>query len=193
MNSPNTFRANDRVSWFESLLAYPASAGFTLKYRLLWPAVAPVEIPSTVEGDGYRVSLSSQSTAAWPAGPALLVGIVTLGAGAQPYGSFAPGDSVTIEQKSVTILPNLVVLANVDGRSANKRALDAAEAALLAYLEGGKACVEEYEIAGRKMKFRDLAQIRDLINHYKALVARENTAMSMLQGGRPPGRVHYRG
>jgi hypothetical protein len=186
MNEPITFRAGDSASWSESLPDYLASAGWSLNYRLLWPVGTAVDIPSAAEFTGdeerYVVSLLSTDTAGWAAGQATLVSWVEKG-----------GARITLEQKAVTILPDLTVATSHDGRSAYKKALDQAEAALAAYAAGGKACVAEYEIAGRRMKFRDTQQILDLINHYKRLVAKETAALAMLQGGGAPGRVYYRG
>lgn len=182
MNEPTTFRAGDSASWSESLPDYPASAGWLLKYRLIWPTGTGVNLTATPAGNDFAVSLVSSDTTGWTAGKATLVSWVEKGT-----------DRVTLEQKAVTILPDMTQAITHDGRSANKQALDAAEAALAEYLKGGKATVAEYEVAGRRMKFRDADQIIALINHYKPLVARENAALALLQGGGMPGRVYYRG
>jgi hypothetical protein len=181
MNSPTTFRAGDSASWSESLSAYPASAGWIMKLRMLWPAGQAIDIATTADGDDFAVTLAASDTASWQAGKATLVAWVEKGT-----------QSITVGDLSVQVLPNLRLQANHDGRTANKRALDAAEAALLKYLEGGQALVEEYEIDGRRMKFRSTQEIRDLIAHYKRAVAKENAAFAILQGGGMPGRVHYR-
>jgi len=181
MNTPDTFRAGDSVSWSEFLPDYLPADGWVLKFRLLWPSGVK-EFEAVGSGTEHAVNLASTSTADWQAGTATLLRYVE-----------KAGHKVTLSSSSVTVLPDLTAATGHDGRSMNRRALDAAEAALLAYLQGGKACVAEYEIAGRKMKFRDVSQIRELIAHYKVLVARENTAMAMLQGGHPPGRIFYRG
>ncbi len=183
MNEPTTFRAGDSASWSESLSDYPASAGWSLKYRLIWPSGSGVNLTATPAGDDFEINLDSANTSAWQPGQATLVSWVEK----------APAERITVGQKIVTILPDLTQAVTHDGRSANKQALDAAEAALAEYLKGGKATVAEYEVAGRRMKFRDADQILALINHYKPLVARENAALALLQGGGMPGRVYYRG
>ena len=182
MNEPTTFRAGDSASWSESIPDYPASAGWVLKYRMLWPTGTGAAIPTTANGDDHVVSLSSTDTAPWLAGLATLVRWVEKGAA-----------RVTLGQLSVNILPDLTQAVTHDGRTANKKALDAAEAALAAYAAGGKACVAEYTIGDKAMKFRDTQQILDLIQHYKRLVAKENAALAILGGSGVPGRVHYRG
>lgn len=181
MNAPTTFRAGDSASWSESLPDYLPADGWALNFRLLW-AAGGADIPSTPSGDEHAVSLSATATASWPAGPATLVSQAVKGA-----------EKITLGSQSVTILPDLMAAVSHDGRSRNQRALDAAEAALLAYAEGGKAHVAEYEIDGNRMRFRDTQQILDLINHFKRLVAKENAALALVQGGGAPGRVYYRG
>ena len=181
MNEPTTFRAGDSASWSESLPATPASAGWSLKYRLIYPAGTAFAFDATPNGDDYDVALTSADTSNWVAGNATLISWVEKVA-----------DKKTIAQKAITVLPDLTVAATHDGRTANKKALDAAEAALAAYLTGGKAMVAEYVVDGRQMKFRDSNQILELIAYYKPLVARENAALAMLEGGGYPGRVYYR-
>lgn len=181
MNAPTTFRAGDSTSWSESLPDYLPADGWSLNLRLLWSS-GGANIPTTPSGDEYAVSLTGTETANWPAGPATLVSQAVKGA-----------DKITLGSQAVTILPDLMTSASHDGRSANRKALEAAEAALAAYLTGGQAMVEEYEIAGRRMKFRSADEITKLINFYKPLVAKENAALALLQGGGAPGRVYYRG
>lgn len=181
MTAPSSYRAGDSVSWTETLEAYPASAGWSLKYRMLWSA-GNTQINTTASGDDHVASVAAATSANWPAGSATLASWVERGA-----------EKITLGSEPVTILPNLSIAASYDGRSRNQRALAAAEAALLAYAEGGKAHVAEYEIDGNRMKFRDTQQILDLIAHYKREVAKEAGALALLQGGSPPGRIYYRG
>ena len=55
-------------------------------------------------------------------------------------------------------------------------------------LAGGRAHVEEYEVAGRRMKFRSADGLRDLINYYKREVATER-ARALALSGVAPGRI----
>lgn len=181
MDTPDTFRAGDSITWTESLPEYPPSDGWSLRFRLLW-STGNAHFDGAPDGDNYTVSLSSEDTASWSAGSATLVRWVE-----------HSGAKKTLSSNPVTILADLTEATQHDGRSRNRRALDAAEAALSAYLSGGKGMVAEYEIAGRKMKFRDAEQIVAIINHYRPLVARENAAMALISGGSTPGRVYYRG
>lgn len=182
MPTPTSFRAGDSVAWTESLANYKAADGWSLKYRLLNASGKIIDIDSTANGDDYDVSLTSIQTAAWTPGASSLVAFVEKGA-----------DRITLSVTEIVVLPNLVAASNYDGRSQNVRALEAAEAALVAYLEGGKGHVSEYEIDGRHMKFRNASEIKDLINHYRAAVNKERALLAMLDGGQPPGRCYYRG
>lgn len=180
MNAPDTFRAGDSISWTESLPAYPASAGWALKYRLLWPTGTAVALDAVAAGDDHAVALDAADTADWTAGSATLVAWVEQGT-----------DRVTLEQQPVTILPDLSAATTYDGRSQAVKALAQARAALASYMEKGQLHVAEYDVAGRRMKFRSSTEITDLIAYYEGEVARERAAAALLQGG-SPGRVYTR-
>jgi uncharacterized membrane protein len=179
---PTALRAGDTVTWTRELPEHSAAAGWALKYRLLWPTGTAVDITSTGAGTLHTVALTASNTAAYAAGAATLV------AYAEHSGS---SQRVTLEAQPLTILPNLVTAATLDGRSANQIALDAANAALAAYMASGRVHVAEYDIAGRSMKFRSAEEIRALIEHYEAAVGKDRAALALLSGG-SPGRVYTR-
>ena len=180
MTAPTTFRAGDSVTWTEELPAYPASAGWALKYKLLWASGTAVAINAVASGDAHAVSLAASATVDWAAGSATLVSWVEKGV-----------ERVTLDQQSVTIQPNLAAASTFDGRSQAVKGLADAKAALAAYVAGGKAHVAEYDIAGRRMKFRSSKEITDLIDFYEREAAGERALAAVLQGG-SPGRVNIR-
>lgn len=182
MNCPATLRAGDSVKWSESLPDYPASAGWVLKQRLLWSSGSGVTLAGVAQGDDFDFTVATTDSKDWKEGKATLVQWVEKGS-----------EKITLGQKEVTILPDLSVAVSHDGRSQSRKALDDAEAALANYMASGQLHVAEYEIAGRRMKFRDAEQIQKLITHYKTEVAKENAALALLNGGSVPGRVYYRG
>jgi len=182
MNCPATLRAGDSAKWSESLPDYPASAGWSLKQRLLWSSGSGITLNGIAQGDAFEFTVTMADSQNWTAGKATLVQWVEKGV-----------EKITLGQKEVTILPDLSVAVNHDGRSRNRKALDDAEAALANYVASGQLHVAEYEIAGRRMKFRDAEQIQKLITHFKTEVAKENAALALLNGGSVPGRVYYRG
>lgn len=181
-NEPTAIRAGDSAAWTRELPAYSAADGWALKYRLLYAAGTAVDITSTGAGTLHTVNLSAANTASWVAGSATLVAYVE---------KAATSEKVTLESTPVIILPDLTTAATHDGRSTNRIALENARAALASYAQKGQVHVAEYDIAGRRMKFRDSQQIVDLIRYYEFEVARENAALALL-AGTSPGRVQVR-
>lgn len=177
MTAPTTLRAGDSATWTETLTAYPASDGWTHKSKILWPVGTGVTLTAVGSGDDHTYTVAAGVTAAWRDGTATLLSWVE-----------RSGERVTLGATALTILPDLANLAAVDGRSAAAKALADAKAALAAYVAGGKGHVEEYEIAGRRIRFRGITEIRDLIKHYEIEVAGERALQALLQGG-SPGRV----
>lgn len=184
MNAPSTLRAGDSVSWTESLPSYPSTDGWSLKFRLVWQVGSPVDLSASVAGGvagEYSVNITSATSQSWVAGSATLVSWVEK----------SGGNRVTLEQQSVTILPDLTTSTTFDGRTANAKALADAKAALAAYSANGQVHVQEYDVGGRRMKFRSTKDITDLIAYYEVQVGRERALQAILDGG-APGRVNVR-
>jgi len=182
MDSPDSFRAGDSVTWTVSLPAFPASAGWVVSYRLLSPSGVAIDIETTADGDDHVATLTAADTASWAAGTATLVCLAA-----------KTGERKTVDSKTVSILPDLAVIGTFDGRSRNKKTLDDLETALAAYASAGQGHIAEYQVAGRVMKFRSVEEIQALIAHYRRLVIKENAIMALANGGQPPGRCYYRG
>jgi hypothetical protein len=183
--APASFRAGDSAAWKTALPDYPSTDGWSLIYRLIFPGSAVADIPATGgTGGDYTIALSATVTSAWPAGPGTLVSRVDRGSGAGL-------ERLTLNQQAVVILPNLATANNFDGRSANVKALADARAALAQYMANGQMHVAEYEIAGRRMKFRSAQEIIDLIAYYEREVAKERAAAALMQGI-APGRIYTR-
>jgi hypothetical protein len=183
-SEPTSLRAGDSAAWQRDLADHSAADGWTLKYRLLWPAGTPAEITSTGVGTVHTVSLSAADTASYTAGTPTLVGYVEKGSGPTL-------ERVTLSSSVITVLPNLTTLTANDGRSQNQIALADAKAALASYMSKGQLHVAEYDIAGRTMKFRSSSEILDLIAHYKREVFSETAATALLNGV-SAGRVAVR-
>ncbi len=181
-NEPTAIRAGDSASWTRELPAYSAADGWALKYRLLYASGSAQTFNATGAGTLHTVSLTAANTAAWVAGSATLVAYVE---------KAATSEKATLESTPVTILPDLTVAATHDGRSTNRIALENARAALASYAQKGQVHVAEYDIAGRRMKFRDSQQIVDLIRYYEFEVARENASLALINGV-SAGRVQVR-
>jgi hypothetical protein len=178
---PATIRAGDAVSWCRDLPLYLPADGWALKYRLLWQVAPAAAISSAAYNiTQHLVGLTAAETAAFQTGRATMVGWVE-----------RTDERVTLTQLQVDVLPDLTAATSLDGRSANERALTDARAALAAYVSGGQSMVEEYVILNRRMKFRDLAQLENLIKHYEREVAKDNARAAALQGV-SPGRIYTR-
>lgn len=182
MSAPSQIRAGDSVAWSETLTDYPASAGWVLKYRILYRSGSGTAIAfeATADGDDHAVALAAATTAAYAAGAATLVRYVEKGV-----------DKVTLGTQAIEILPDVTVAATLDTRTQNERALADAEAALADHLESGRAHVQSYTIAGRTMAFRAVDELRALIEHYQRLVAADRARAAALNGY-APGRVFTR-
>ena len=62
--------AGDSLKFASTVPDYPASAGYTLTYRLVRRdgVAGPIEIAATADGDGYQVNVSPATTATWTVG-----------------------------------------------------------------------------------------------------------------------------
>lgn len=179
-SEPSSLRVGDAIAWTRDLPEYLPGDGWVLKYRLLWHAPPSASVAAVASDALHLVEIASATTAAYQAGRATLLGWVERAA-----------DRVTLLQAPLEVLPDLTAATSLDGRTANQRRLADARAALDAAISSGRLMTEEYTILNRRMKFRDLQQIRDLIAHYEREVARDNAAIALAQGV-SPGRVYTR-
>lgn len=175
MTEPVSIRAGDSASWEADVPAYPSASGWQLSYRILSASGAALEFDATAStGTTWSVALTAAQTANLAAGAASLVAYVEKGSGP------------SLERATLYVLPllverDLVAAKTFDGRTDNQRALADLRTALASH--AGKATVEEYEIAGRRMKFRRPAEILVLIRFYEQEVARERNAGTVGLGG----------
>lgn len=174
---PTTIRAGDSVVWARELEDYSVADGWALKYRLLYASGTAVAITSTGSGTTHTVNLTSADTDGFVAGDATLVGYVEKGAGASL-------ERKTVFSAVIEILADLAAATTHDGRTDNQIALEAARAALKTHMQNGQAHVAEYDIGGRRMKFRDVEQITALIRYYEAEVKREQREAKGVRGNR---------
>jgi hypothetical protein len=172
---PARVRAGDTVTWRKSLADYPATAGWTLYYRLI-NSTAKFDITTTADGADHLVSVAKATSATYTAGDYSLIAWVANGT-----------ERVTLDPSRITVLPDLAAVsaAGYDGRSQAKKMLDAIDAALLSLSSGERLAVVEAEVAGRRLKynFEGLMKLRNL---YSAQVQAEINAerASLGLGGR---------
>lgn len=167
---PTAITAGDTITWTRALPDYPASAGWVLSYTLL-NAGFRAQFSSVPDGDAHRITQGAAITAQWPAGDYDWQATVALGA-----------DRFTIGSGRMTIQPDFANLVGLDNRSPARKALEALQSAYIEYLTNGQGHVAEYEIAGRRMKFRNAAEIWQQIEKLKREVAKEDAAARLAAG-----------
>ncbi len=176
---PTSVVAGDTVSWSKALADYPAADGWVLHYRLI-NAAGKIDITATASGNDHLVSEAATTTDDWVSGTYTWQAYVTLGAARH-----------TVGQGSLVIKPNLAAeVAGYDTRTTAKKTLDLIDAALLAH--GPSAWTQEYEIAGRRMKFRSPSEFLSLRDKLRAEVAREAAADRLAQGLGSASKVYVR-
>lgn len=158
-NFPESFIQGDSLKFEVSNSDFKASEDWSLSYELVG-ATSTITITSTVDGDGFKIDVSSTTTAGYATGLYTVYEIF----------SNLDGSRNTNEVSQTTILLNPVGATASDQRTHNQRTLDAIEAVI-----EGRATVdqESYSIAGRsltRMSIGDLMKFRD---RYREYVLRE--------------------
>lgn len=174
-----TLIVGDTLAFTTTLPDYPASDGWTLTYRLV-PRTSGTqyELTASADGDAYDVAVSATTTALWTAGEYSWSSYVTKAA-----------ERYTVESGTITLLPDPGQVAAYDGRSQARKAVDDLRAALATYT-ASQGHVAEYEIAGRRMKFKDSTDILTLLNYWEIALQREEAAAAVA-AGRPNPRRYY--
>jgi hypothetical protein len=156
--------------------AYPASAGWVLRYRLRprTPGVPEILLTCAAAGDDHQPSAPASLTAQWVPG-------------AYSWASWVEraGESYTLEQGQITILPDpRTAAAGVDGRSHDQRMVD-----LLRALIEGRAGTDaaEVEIAGRRVKKMAPGELMKWLSVYEQRLATAE-AQARLAAGLGGGR-----
>lgn len=179
VTAPSSIRAGDSVTWKRELPNYPASAGWSLAYRLVPRAGGtPYDIPTTADGDDFVVALSSSDTSAWSAGDYSLVEVVT-----------RTTERVTLQILPCAVLPDLLTAIGMDERSAAQKIVEAIDA----WLSGKAGWAGEKTIGDRTIKSYPLPDLMQLRSFYAQQAASEAAAANLLSGlGVGRGRVQVR-
>lgn len=168
---PDSVRAGDTIAWQKTLSDFPASSGWTLKYRLI-NAAGSIDIVASASGADHLVSVSATTSATWQPGTYQYQSYVTKAA-----------ERYTVAIGSVEILPNLAAqVAGYDTRSTAKKTLEQLEAAHADYVSKGQGITQRYTIQDREIWFRSAADIIKLMNYYRNLVAQEEAAAAIKDG-----------
>ena len=164
--------AGDTFHDVVALPTYPAGAGWVLHYRLVPEASGgtAIELTGTAQGDEHLLAATAAATAAWVPGLYSRTSWVA-----------RSGEVYSIASDVIELKPDpRSVAAGFDGRTAARKALDAANEALVAY--GHKAWTQAYTIGNRAMTFRSPAEFLAWRSALQAEVQREENAAGMAAG-----------
>lgn len=166
-----TLIAGDTLQFEKSVPDYPASAGYTLKYRLVprTGAGTAIVVTASASGADYVVNELPATTATWAPG-------------FYSWSSWVEKASErrTLESGQIEIKPDPATTgAPLDSRSHARKVLDAIEAVL-----EGRASVDQQEVtlAGRSLKLTPIADLLALHDKYVAMVRREDDAARVAAG-----------
>ena len=166
----NVIIAGDTLDFTTSAPDYPASSGWSLKYRLAPRSTGTaIDITATASGDDYAIQVTATATAAWAPGYYSWVAFVEKASERYTVGS----GQLEIRAASSTLA------AGTDGRTHARKVLDAIEAVL-----EGRATKdqEEYAINGRSLKRTPIEELMKMRQLYRNEVAGEDAAANLAAG-----------
>lgn len=161
---------------------YTPAGGWSMTLRLVpRSSGTPLSVTASATDDNleFAIEVASATTATWTAGTYSAFALVTLS-----------GERKTVHIGEVQILANPGTATSFDVRSDAKQTLDALREALKTYATNSQGHVAEYDIAGRRMKFRSSAEIIEQIRYWERIVADETVA-ERLAAGLSSGRKIY--
>lgn len=183
----DTLIAGDTLDFATSVPDFPATDGWTLRFRLI-PQVTGVGSPIDLtavpyQNQDYRVQVGPQTTAGWIAAD------YTLSRWVEKQGARYAVETSPELPVQVRILPDPATATAYDGRTDARRNLDAIETYL-----GGKSttAVQEYEINGRRLVNYKPAELIVLADYYRRQVANEDRAASLAAGLGNPRHLYVR-
>lgn len=170
--------AGDTLDFTTSAPDYPASAGWSLVFKLIpRTSGSVITITSTASGDDHQCQVGASTTAAWAAGNYSWSSRVTNGT-----------EQYSLEQGSIVIKPDPATATTLDNRSHARKMLENIEA----WLESRDPAVAEYEIAGRKMKYTPPDVLYLLKSRLTAEVAAEDNAARLANGLGTGRKIQFR-
>lgn len=175
---PDSVVAGDTLTWTRSLADYPAGT-WTLKYRLI-NAAGKIDITASASGTDHLVAISAATSANYTAGTYAWTALVE-----------KTGERATIGGGTIVVKPNIAALNTLDARTDAAKIVDQLMAAYTSYTSSN-GLVAEYEIAGRRMKYRSAAEILEQISLWEARVASEKRAERIAAGLQAGNRVLVR-
>lgn len=165
---PSALRVGMTWQWRRTLANYPASV-WTLTYWFKQAAAsgAKFSIEAAADGDAHAVEVAATITAAYTADDYTWVAVATSG-----------GDAFEVDSGTCKLLPKYNADTALDDRTHAKKMLERVEAALEAISMGAKS----YGIGTRSYTSRDIPELTDLRNQYRAEVFAEQLAENARNG-----------
>lgn len=172
----STLVAGETLNYRADIAEYPATSGWQLTLYLNPRAGGSAHtVASTADGGAHLLQASGTTTAAWVAGAYAYEIWAALGA-----------ERYRLEAGQLQVQPSLIgAAAGLDTRSTAQRVLDALETALRTHAESGSACVGEYTVAGRTVRYRTLLELQQAIAKARRDVRAEDAAARVAQGLSP--------
>lgn len=184
---PAEIRIGDTVIF--DVPSFANSIGTTIDntYTLTWygrtnTAEKGASVTATNQGDGWRVTIPSTTTADWVAGDWYFQLVAVSG-----FLQYLAGEG---QFKAIASLAYAGTPGAFDGRSRAQVDLDQVQAAIRTILDGG--AVQSYSIAGRNLSKYALADLLALETKLKAEVKREQTADLIRNGHGNPHNLFVR-
>lgn len=177
---PTRVTAGDTIAWTKSFADYPASAGWTLKYRLI-NAAAKIDIIASASGADHAVNVSAATSAAWASGK-------------YSWQSWVEKDAERYTQAvgEIDVNRNLAAeSAGYDTRSDAKKILDQLMTAYQA-ATATKSFLGEYSIGDRRLVFQKKSDWILEINYWKGLVHAEKQEQRLAEGLGSGSKIYVR-
>ncbi len=167
---PDFVTAGDTVQFQINLCHYPAGAGWVLHYKLV-NALGGIDIDSTAVGDEHFINVPAATSAIWVAGTYSF----------QAYVDGVDSQRFTVETGTIVVKRDIAAeAAGYDNRTAARKLLDVLDGFMADY--GAKAYQQEYEIAGRRIKFVSPGEFLAFRDKVKAEVAAEEARERAARG-----------
>lgn len=162
---PTQLHAGDSIAWERDVPAYPAAAGWSLRYVLSGPARHVLEALATAP---YRIELAAADTASWAPGLYRWVALAINGT-----------QRLTVDSGTLEVAANLETAEPSDARSHAQRMLALIEAALEKRIPKDQ---QSYEIDGMRLDRIPIERLDALRSKYLRELQRAKNSR------RPTGR-----
>lgn len=180
MTLPAAHTAGDTFVYTASLAAYPASAAWVGKLRLVPRAAggAVIELTAAAAGNDHAFTASAATTSAWAAGDYAVVQWVE-----------KAGEVHTTDTGQLTVAPDPRTIAvGTDTRSIARRTLADLIAARSTWATT-QGRTRRYKIGDREREFASAAELNQEIAFWQGQLAVEDNAARLAAGLAPKNRI----